>query len=111
MFRVQSSDNIRYTCNDNMGNYLPSPWWRAAVNARRSDDAAICFIFWENVRMFIASATLSPKICAMYSIWVGAITYTSLVMSDVLNLCTGSRIIDIPPVPIYFTPVLYTILW
>ena len=72
-----------------------SPWWRAADNAVRRDCSAICRIFCANVRKFSVSATLSAKICDMYSICVGATIYTSLVMfAGFSRRAVGSRIIS-----------------
>ena len=62
-----------------------SPDLRAMPNAWRSACSAIWRIFGANVRIFIVSATVLPKIRAIFSIWVGAIIKTSLVMFSGFN--------------------------
>lgn len=67
-------------------NLFYSPMVLADCKILTKVSAAILRIFWDSGRIFIASATASPNFSEIKSICDGAMTKTSLEMSDVFNV-------------------------
>ena len=82
---------------------------RAEVKALRSACSASWRIFAAKGRIFIVSATVLPNISEIYSIWVGAITKTSLVILAGFNFLIGCCIFYCPPCSFYHSSIFYHI--